>query len=55
MLYDPQSLAKVNDKIKSIFNTINNLYFSFTQNIKPISPIIEQINIDVSPVALRLV
>ena len=48
-------MAIGNNKIKSIFNIINNLSLSFIPNIKPISPIIGQTNIDVNPVGLRLV
>ena len=48
-------MAIGSNKIKSRFNTINNLSFSFTPNIKPISPIIGQTNIDVSPVGLKFV
>lgn len=42
-------------KIKSIFNTINNLVFSLIPNIDPTSPIIGQTNIDVSPVGFKFV
>lgn len=48
-------MAIGSNKINIIFNTINNLSFTFTPNIKPISPIIGQTNIDVSPVGFRFV
>ena len=48
-------MAIGSNKINIIFNTINNLSFTFAPNIKPISPIIGQTNIDVSPVGFRLV
>lgn len=48
-------MAIGSNKINIIFNTINNLSFSFTPNIEPISPIIGQTKIDVSPVGLILV
>lgn len=48
-------MAIGSNKVNIIFNTINNLSFTFTPNIKPISPIIEQTNIDVSTVGLMLV
>ena len=51
----PTNMAIGSNKIKRTFNTINNLSFSFIPKIKPISPIIGQTNIDVSPVGLKLV
>ena len=51
----PTNIAIGSNVIKRMFNTINNLSFSFIPNIKPTSPTIGQTNIDVSPVGLRLV
>ena len=45
-------MAIGSNKINIIFNPINNLSFTFTPNIEPISPIIGKTNIDVSPVGL---
>ena len=39
----PTIIAEGNNNIKSIFNTINNLYLYFIPNIKSISPIIGQL------------